>query len=148
MVLKIFVKKRAHGELCTDEFEYSKTFHEAAEITQKEVVEKGNLKTVIFSLKNTDGETWITGCSTNTHGYEILNDKGIVIERYVSAIRDSELPKKKFTEEQLTSFGNFLLQEKAEKEGVFNNPENSKLVTQGDYMKWEDANRTTIWNQD
>jgi len=84
MVLKIFVKRKAHGELITDEFEFVEGFSEASEIKKAEHLDTEGNKIFLFSLGNADGEVWRDECRTKTHGFEIVNDKGFVLDRYVS----------------------------------------------------------------
>lgn len=81
MLLKIFVKKKAQGELCTNEFEWTETLSQATEILKKET-ENG----FEFCLNSVEGSTNRLYCPTQTHGFEISNDAGVVIERFVTAV--------------------------------------------------------------
>ena len=86
MLLKIFIKRKSHGELCTKDFEHCEQYHEYPVILKSEISE--NLKTegFRFVLRSSDGEATDAYCPTDTHGFEILNEKGIIVDRYVSAL--------------------------------------------------------------
>ena len=95
MLLKIFIKRKAHGELCNamipDDVERQtvvEEFHEASEIRKIET-KKGFL----FKMNGIDGETWDAHCISVIMGYELQNERGLVIDRYVTAVNEEEIKK-------------------------------------------------------
>lgn len=96
MLLKIFVKRKAHGgELCNahikDDVEGEtivEEFHEASEI--RKIVTKNGF---LFKMNGVDGEMWDAHCITCLMGFELQNERGLVIDRYVTAINEEEIKK-------------------------------------------------------
>lgn len=105
MVLKIFVKRKAHGELCSTQFEWSDTLNQGVEILKKETANGFE-----FYINRADGTANQVYCPTATHGYEILNDFGAVIERYVTAVDEKAVRLNlDFIEDYAVAFGLYLL---------------------------------------
>lgn len=93
MLLKIFVKRKAHGELCNvmipDDVENQtvvEEFHEASEIRKSEIKEG-----FLFKMNGMDGESWTASCLTVVMGYELQNERGLVVDRYVTAIDEEAI---------------------------------------------------------
>lgn len=93
MLLKIFVKRKAQGELCNSHIPDAvenqtviEEFHEASEIRKLEI--KNGFQ---FTLNGMDGETWTTYCLTPIMGFEHQNERGLVVDRYVTAVNEKEI---------------------------------------------------------
>lgn len=93
MLLKIFVKRKTHGELCNsmipDDVENEtvvEEFHEASEI-RKIQTKDGYL----FKMNGVNGELWSAACITAIMGFELRSEQGLVIDRYVTTINEQEI---------------------------------------------------------
>lgn len=129
MLLKVFVKRKAHGELCSNEFQYSEVFYEAPQIS-KARTDNG----FEFTFANSNGEDWRAFCPTLTHGFELIAD-GITVDRYVTAVDEEALEmERRFNVEELTAFGNYILS--AERNGRLAHETNQNCVTDADYRKF------------
>lgn len=85
MVLRIFIKRKTGGELCTKNYEHFEQLIEAPEILKSEIDPKLNSKGFKFTVKNFDGsEVREAYCPTDTHGFEIYDSRGTTISRYIS----------------------------------------------------------------
>lgn len=89
MVLRIFIKRKAHGELCTKDYEFFEQLIEAPEILKAYPDPKSGTEGFRFVLKNTEGTQVAEAyCPTKTHGYEIKDASGNIIDRYITKIDD------------------------------------------------------------
>lgn len=93
MLLKIFIKRKSHGELCNSSIPDSvpgntivEEFHESSEIRKSET--KDGFR---FVMNGIDGETWDALCITCIMGFEIQNERGLVIDRFVTAIDEKAI---------------------------------------------------------
>lgn len=96
MILKVFTKRTKGGEYIETKREWKEGLFEANNIRKKEKIEKRDCEIAecdvfkdgfTFFLINRDESQQIVLVNTDTQGYEILNDQGVSIERYVTAIR-------------------------------------------------------------
>lgn len=95
MLLKIFVKRKAHGELIVNGFDYNNWIYEGDEIFYKDKVEqfqeegKPSFESVVgktFKIVNKDDKVTEVDFYPDSQGYEILNSNGVVVERFITPI--------------------------------------------------------------
>ena len=93
MVLKIYVKRKPGGELCNSSIPDKisgetivEELHESSEIRKSEI--KDGFR---FVMNGNDGETWDALCVTAIMGFEIQNEKGLIIDSFASTIDEKEI---------------------------------------------------------
>ncbi len=96
MILKVFTKRTKGGEYINTSREWKEGLFEADNIRKKEEIKRKDCELAecdifkdgfTFYLINKDDSRQIVLVNTDTQGYEILNDRGICIERYVTPVK-------------------------------------------------------------
>lgn len=82
MILKIFTKRKPGGELVETDLQWKDEYIEADNIKLSPTKEGFD-----YWCHNGGKEAHGGGFSTESHGYEIRNNKGLVIDRYVTAVK-------------------------------------------------------------
>ena len=95
MLLRIFIKRKTHGELCNsmtpDDIKNQtvvEEFHEASEI--RKIVNKDGY---LFKMNGRSGEMWNAQCNVCVMGFELQNDKGVIVDRFVTPVNEEEIRK-------------------------------------------------------
>ena len=81
MVLHIFTKRNKSGKHISPAPQWKESFNEAPQILKKDMDEGFQ-----FTIYGIDGDIWEVGLNTKIQGFELKNDKGLVIDRYVTPI--------------------------------------------------------------
>lgn len=85
MVVKIFTKRKPGGQPIKTNEDWIDTMIEADRIETRRKGDK------IEICATTEDEVELNEVNLDTHGYQIFNDNGIVIDRFVTNLREAQL---------------------------------------------------------
>lgn len=88
MILKVFTKRKPHGELIHTGLEWKDGLFEGKTIRSKPI--KGGFEFSIPAMREEE-RLQLIKVTTAISGYEVFNDQGISIEKYVTPISEKEL---------------------------------------------------------
>jgi len=85
MLLKIFTKRKPHGEMLKTELAWKDSYIEASKIRMTPLLDKDRID---FYAVNNDEHVEHGSIDLKTHGYELYNSSGVMFEKYVSVIKE------------------------------------------------------------
>ena len=85
MLLKIFTKRKSHGEIIETEMAWKDSYLEGAKVRMTPLIDKGRID---YYVVTSDNESESGSIDLATHGYELYLDSGVVVDKYVTAIKE------------------------------------------------------------